>query len=72
MLLALVIVGLTIKFDENLGPFKNGLLSSWEVAGGVLTTDVCMVGITGGGCAEAVCEESGLSMDVPTSGNKVE
>ena len=28
MLLAFVIVGLTIKFVENLGPFRNGLLSS--------------------------------------------
>ena len=68
MLLAFVIVGFTNKFEENLGPFNIGLLSSWAVAGGVSTVDVCMVGTVG--IPESVCVVGALSMVAPTEKEK--
>ena len=71
MLLALVIVGFTNRFEEYLGPFKSGPLSSCVTEGGVLSTvEVCMVGIIG--CADSVFEAAGWLMDVPTRSEKVE
>lgn len=71
ILLAFVIVGFTSKFEDVLGPFKNELLSSWEVADGTPSTadDVCIMGIIG--LATSSCGVVGLSMVIPTRREKV-
>ena len=66
----MVIVGFTNKVEDALGPFRNGLLSSRVIVGGVLSTaDICMVGMTG--CAVSSLGVTGLSMVTPTGREKV-